>query len=1111
LITEESLRTPGRHTEEAATPKKPAHRSRHTEEAATPKNHGETTRIVDNLRLDGWDGADRSGRTSSIKVDAMRRTAAFAVAGVLGLALLGVPPATAAPGDKPGSPTVYVGELTTAQFRQLVGSGLDREDIATRAGAAGKVRVEATMTSGEAATLTAKGLALTEKQVDGSRVSSRMATQNASGYTVFRSWSEAGGLRDEFVGLATTYPGLVKQVTIGTSVKGQPILAFKLTKDARTLADGRRPAVLYSSAQHAREWITPEMNRRLFRYLLDGYSKDAAIKKLVDTTELWFVPVANPDGYDYTFTKDNRLWRKNLRDNDGDGVTTGVDGVDPNRNWPTKWGYDNEGSSPSIGSQTYRGTAPASEPETRALDGLMGRVGFEFGVNYHSAAELLLYGVGWQVATPTPDDLLYETIAGDDAHPAVPGYDPDISAELYTTNGETTEHAHLRYGTLAYTPEMSTCETASNVDRKDAFDPADCASVFNFPDSEALVQAEFEKNLPFALSIATSAKDPSDPVSVVGRTAPNFQVDAFTTSYGDPQPVAVTARRDIKDLRLRYRIAGGSVRSAAVSEWKGGERYGGEEDVYYAEYRGTVTGARVGQKVEVWFDGTRGRTQVASEHFTYTLKSDSSARVLVVANEDYEGVNPKYPGNVTAPKYAQVHVDALAAAGYQAQVWDVSAQGVPHHLGVLGHFDAVLWYLGDNRLTQDQEDAVTVTPIGRLADAAVAERQQYLTIAVRDYLNEGGRLLHAGETTGYFGVLGSDLGGIYYGLDGAPDQDCVVTVDFFSDCLLLADDFMQYYLGAFNRAAGTGATALAGVAAPLAGTTTPLAGQPDNPIDEPGSFVATSTVLPVAQFPQFTSQVSGVYSGGAGPGPFEPFEGDWYAGSLHRNDAYQRLTRTVDLAGVSAGQNPALTFAVSYDTERGYDHVIVEARTAGGANWTTLPEAGGLTSTAVPTECEAGFLLKEHPFLAHYLTLGNPCTATGTSGSWNSMTGNSGGWKQASFNLSAYAGQQVEVSIAYVTDPGSGGAGVFVDDTRVTAGGQTLSAEGFETGLGPWSATGPPAGSSPALGSFVRAQALVGGAVTTEDTVLLGVGLEQVTTPAARAALLMPIMAYLLR
>ena len=43
-------------------------------------------------------------------------------------------------------------------------------------------------------------------------------------------------------------------------------------------------------------------------------------------------------------------------------------------------------------------------------------------------------------------------------------------------------------------------------------------------------------------------------------------------------------------------------------------------------------------------------------------------------------------------------------------------------------------------------------------------------LSVRSYLNEGGKLLHTGETTSYFGPLrGANGGGIYYGLKGHPD------------------------------------------------------------------------------------------------------------------------------------------------------------------------------------------------------------------------------------------------------------------------------------------------------------------------------------------------------
>ena len=178
------------------------------------------------------------------------------------------------------------------------------------------------------------------------------------------------------------------------------------------------------------------MVRRLARHVIDGYGSDRALTRLVDSTELWFVPVANPDGYDHSFTPGNRLWRKNLRDNNGDGRANVGDGVDLNRNFPTKWSYDDEGASAAPASETFRGPRPASEPETRALDRLMRRVGFEFLLSYHSTGSQLLYGTAWQVDTPTPDDVVYEALAGDDAESAVPGYDPDLFADLGVGNGD---------------------------------------------------------------------------------------------------------------------------------------------------------------------------------------------------------------------------------------------------------------------------------------------------------------------------------------------------------------------------------------------------------------------------------------------------------------------------------------------------------------------------------------------------------------------------------------------------------------------------------------------------------------------------------------------------
>ncbi len=1011
---------------------------------------------------------------------------------------------------------VYVGEVPKDQLTNIVDLGVDRHELKLSASARGRVRVETIMSARQAAELRRDGVVMTPKKVDGQTVAQRATALAAEGFEVFRTYAGAGGLKAEFEQMARENRKLAELQTIGRTLQGQDIVALKVTKNARSERDGKRPAVLYLGAQHAREWITPEMIRRLAHHFLDNYDRSRQIRELVDENELWFVPVANPDGYDWSFQPNQRLWRKNLRDNDGNGTIAPGDGVDLNRNAATKWGYDNEGSSPDPADETFRGAGPASEPETRALDSFARRVGFEFLVNYHSAAELLLYGTGWQVATPTPDDVIYEAMAGDDADPAVPGYDPDISAELYTTNGDTDTHMTERYHTLGFTPEMSTCEAASDVDPDDEWEAEDCGSGFEFPDDEGLVQGEFEKNIPFALSVAESADDPDDPASVVGREAENFRVDTFDVSYGDPQTVAVVAKRALRDVEMHYRIDGGRTHTADVREWRGGERYGDENDDYYAELRGNVRGADRGDDVTVWFSGEErgrhGRRDVSSERFSYTVERDSGDDVLVVANEDYTGVNPTYPPGTNAPKYTASHVAAIEDAGYDADVWDVDRQGIPHDLGVLGHYDAVLWYTGENRITQDPEDELISTPFGELPDIGVAERQQYLTMAVRDYLNGGGKLIQAGESAQHQGLLGiSDaVGGLFYGLNGDETAECVVqtVAGFFEDCLILADDFRQYWLGGFARVDLPGPDAVAGIADPIDGYEGDFGGPVttgDNPLDEAGVYQPTSDVLPPDEFPQFESQAAADYVIGSGP-PFAPIEGEQYAGAVHADSSYMRLSRTVNLTSVTAADQPRLQFQLSLNAEPGYDHVIVEAHTVGQEDWTTLPDLNGRTRTNVPAECVGnGFLLTLHPFLRHYLggTGTAPCTSTGSSGAWNAFTGATAGWTPVAVDLSAYAGKQVELSISYVTDPSSGGVGAFVDDTRITTSGGVIDAEGFETGPGVWSVGGPPAGSPPNSGNWEIGPRLVNffAGTSTEDTLLLGFGIEQLATEVERADL----------
>jgi hypothetical protein len=736
------------------------------------------------------------------------------------------------------------------------------------------------------------------------------------------------------------------------------------------------------------------------------------------------------------------------------------------------------------------------------MQGLINRIKPKFQTNWHSYAQQILYPQGWQTGSPEADNPVYVALAGTDAKPAIPGFDPGISSdELYVTNGETTDYADAHAGTVAFTPELSEgCDGCG----------------FVFPDDEALVEAEFQKTLPFALSQARSAVDPANPKSSVGISVEPFYLDqadidpenaplsmldfTFDVSYGDPQEVRVLAKKSLGAVTAKWQIGNGPVQSTPTTEWAGGERYGIGNANYYHVVRGTVTGTNPGDQVKVWFEGG-GRT---SRSFTYRAVSESNDEVLVLAAEDYTGASPVQ--GVTAPKYLSYYTDALTANGIASDVYDVDANGrkAPDALGVLSHYKAVIWYTGD--------DVITREPGWGPGNASSLAQTELFEI--RDYLNEGGKVLYTGKYAGHQYATGH--GTQLY--DPFENKQCSTLPNAAQRCRPLAgsgdnvNDVLEYWFGAAIVNEGTGQDdngvpfAVDGVADPLTGVSLSLNGADSaGNQDHTASFLTTSGLLPVNQYPQFRSDVAAAWDRPGGP--FAPHAGDYYMYSQISDVSYKRLTRTITVPAGGAH----LSFWTSYDTEPEWDHVFVEARTAGGGDWTTLPDLNGHTTTSTGQSCPAGWR-DLHPQLDHYQTLNadGTCSPTGSTGAWHAASGGSGGWQNWDVDLSAYAGGQVELSIAYASDWATQGLGVFVDDVAVTTGEGTTS---FESGLDGWAVTGPPAGSAPNGNNFTRTTAAgfpEGAVVRTADTLYFGFGFEGITSADARTLVMARSMRYLL-
>ena len=280
--------------------------------------------------------------------------------------------------------------------------------------------------------------------------------------------------------LSLQHPNLASWLDIGNSwekatsagVSGYDIHALVLTNRHRS---GPKFKLLIMGAVHARELTTAETVARFAEHVIRAYGSDPDITWLLDYGELHLLPIANPDGRKRA--EQLLLWRKNTDSANGcfdPDATTDRYGVDLNRNSSFKWNQCESGfcSSGDACDITYRGPAPASEPETVAYQDYLRSIfpdqrgsddhdaapsdGSGLILSLHSYGELVLFPWGWtQMHSPNHDALqtLGSKLGSALDYTVCQAGEPGC---LYQTDGTVEDWAYGELGVAAYTLELGT-------------------------------------------------------------------------------------------------------------------------------------------------------------------------------------------------------------------------------------------------------------------------------------------------------------------------------------------------------------------------------------------------------------------------------------------------------------------------------------------------------------------------------------------------------------------------------------------------------------------------------------------------------------------------------
>ncbi|TCP56072.1 zinc carboxypeptidase [Tamaricihabitans halophyticus] len=289
--------------------------------------------------------------------------------------------------------------------------------------------------------------------------------------------------------VAAAHPELTKLETYGESWRkttgngGHDLRAICITKlaegDCARDPNAPKPRFFLMAQAHAREIATGEVAYQWIDHLVNSYGSDDAITKLLDTTEIWVVPVANPDGVDIVAQGGDNpvLHRKNANDTNGADCTGGENsqiGIDLNRNNDSYWGESGVSQNPC--DQTYLGPKANSEVENTALQGLLTDLYPDkrddgdsaaapadttgVFITLHSVAGMVLFPWGHDSAVQTGNDEGLRRLGGELGD--ILGYQSGQPGELlYDASGAHEDWLYDKLGVPGFTIELGDVDSGS--------------------------------------------------------------------------------------------------------------------------------------------------------------------------------------------------------------------------------------------------------------------------------------------------------------------------------------------------------------------------------------------------------------------------------------------------------------------------------------------------------------------------------------------------------------------------------------------------------------------------------------------------------------------------